>query len=114
MKKFLALVLALVMCASLVACSSEEAEESIEDKVKDSVQYNIMVRIKLQYDSNVSDITYNINEISENNFEVTGKVTVKDKYDDVYSGKYDATVKYDPETDECGTKVVIDSLYKVQ
>ena len=46
------------------------------------------------------------------NFEVTGKVTVKDKYGDSYTGKYDAVVEYDPATDDCDANCDIDKLYK--
>lgn len=119
MKKFLSLLLALVMCISLVACggesSSENTTESVESKVERSVKSNIEVDIMFSYDTvGVPNITYYIDEVSENNFEVSGKVTVKDKYGDSYSGKYDATVKYNPETDKCDTDVEIDKLYKVK
>ena len=120
MKKIFSLLLVLIMCISLVACgggssSESKTEESIESKVRKSVDSHIDVEIMLSYNTvGEPDITYYVDEISENNFEVSGKVTVKDKYGDSYSGKYDATVKYDPETDKCDTDVEIDKLYKVK
>lgn len=119
MKKFLSLLLTISLCVSLVACggggSSESKTESVESKVERSVKAYINTEIMFSYDT-VGDpnITYYIDEISENNFEVSGKVTVKDKYGDSYSGKYDAIVKYNPETDKCDTDVEIDKLYKVK
>ena len=119
MKKLLCLLLTLVMCISLVACgaesSSESTTESVASKVKRSVESLINTKIAINYDTvGVPDITCYIDEVSQNNFEVSGKVTVKDKYGDSYSGKYDATVKYNPETDKCDTDVEIDTLYKVE
>ena len=119
MKKFLSLLLTIGLCVSLVACgggsSSESKTESVESKVESSVKAHINAEIILSYDTvGVPNITYYIDEISENNFEVSGKVTVQDKYGDSYSGKYDATVKYNPETDKCDTDVEIDKLYKVK
>ena len=53
-----------------------------------------------------------VDEISENNFEVTGKVTVRDKYGDTYTGNYDAVVEYNPTTNECEVDCDIGILYK--
>ena len=46
-------------------------------------------------------ITTYVEKISENTYEVTGKVTIKDKYGDSYTGKYDAEVEYNPSTEKC-------------
>ena len=48
----------------------------------------------------------------ENEYEVTGKVTVQDKYGDSYTGNYDATVEYNPTTDKCDVDCNIGDLYK--
>lgn len=114
MKKVFAIILAMVLCLSLCACSGGNGDtESVEDKVKLAVESQIMANIMLQYDTTgLPSITYYIDEISENNFEVTGKVTVKDKYGDSYTGKYDAVVEYDPATDDCDADCDIDKLYK--
>ena len=119
MKKIVSLLLVLVMCISLVACGgeslSESKTESVESKVESSVKAHIELDIICSYDTvGLPSITCYIDEISENNFEVSGKVTIKDKYGDSYSGKYDATVKYNPETDKCDTDVDIDKLYMIK
>ena len=115
MKKVLAIILAMILCFSLCACNggNEEDTESIEDKVKSAVKSDIMATIKLQYDTTgLPNITCYVDKISENKFEVTGKVTVKDKYGDSYTGKYDADVEYKPERDYCDVDLDIGSLYK--
>ena len=115
MKKFLCLLLAMVMCLSLVACGGSEKSNvsSVEDKVRNAVKANIQAELLVNYDTvGVPEITCYIDEVGDNVYEVTGKVTVKDKYGDSYTGKYDANVEYDPATDECTTNVELDSLYK--
>ena len=113
MKKVLAIIMAVIMCLSLCACGKKEPVETVEDKVISSVKSNIMARIAIQYDTvGAPSITCFIDEIGENQYEATGKVTVKDKYGDSYTGKYDATVKYDPSTDDCNVNCTIDKLYK--
>ena len=39
-----------------------------------------------------------VREVSEDEWEVSGKITVKDKYGDSYTGTYDAVVEYDSST----------------
>lgn len=114
MKKILAILMALVMCVSLSACgSSKEPEETVDEKVISAVKSDITAEIILFYDTvGVPSITCFVDEISENEFEVTGKVTVKDKYGDTYTGKYDAVVEYDPSTDECDVDCELYKLYK--
>ena len=73
----------------------------------------IMVEIALSYDTTgVPTITTFVDEIGENTYEVTGKVTVKDKYGDSYTGKYDAEVEYNPATDNCDVDLELGDLYK--
>ena len=114
MKKLLAVILAMLLCVSLFACGGKGGDtESVEDKVKDAVESQIQVNIMLQYDTTgVPSITYYVDKIGENVFEVTGKVTVRDKYGDTYTGNYDAEVEYNPSTDKCKVDCDIDKLYK--
>lgn len=115
MKKFLAILMVALLSISLVACSgSKEEPESVTDKVKDEVKYRIMATIAVQYETTgVPNITYYVDEMGDNTYEVTGKVSVKDKYGDTYTGKYDAVVEYDPAADDCSIdSFSLGSLYK--
>lgn len=98
--KVLAFILAFSMLALLCACG--ESKESIEDKVKSAVDSRAIVYVKLMYEtSGLPTLTHYIDEIGDNTYKVTGKVTVRDNYGDSFTGKYDAEVTYDPETEEC-------------
>lgn len=114
MKKLFAIILSVVLGLSLCACSeSGSNSESVEDKVRSAVENYIMASVAVQYDTTgVPSITAYIDEIGENEYEVTGKVTVRDKYGDSYTGKYDAVVEYDPETDDCAVDCNLGNLYK--
>lgn len=113
MKRLLALLLALICCLSLCACGAEEEEESVVDKVRSAVRSHIMVEITLFYDTTgVPNITMFVDENSDGSYEVTGKVTVKDKYGDSYTGKYDAEVTYNKSTDKCDVDLDLGDLYK--
>lgn len=107
----------ILFCISLCACgdnSSNTGTKSVESMAQEEVKYNIMAQIAIGYETEgLPQITYFVNKSGENEYEVTGKITVKDKYGDTYTGKYDALVEYDPVTDECSVKNCdIDSLYK--
>lgn len=113
MKKFFAVILTVLLCLSLCACGESGGKtKSVEEKVKDTVQSRIEVDIMLQYGITSPSITYYINQIGENTFEVTGKVNVRDKYGDVYTGNYSAVVDYDLVTDKCDVNCNISKLYK--
>ena len=114
MKRIFLIILALIMCFSIIACDGNKKEtKSIEDKVRSAVESRIIVEIGYTYDTvGVPNCTYYIDKIDDNNFKVTGKVTVKDKYGDTYTGKYDAEVTYNPTTDECTAFLDLDKLYK--
>lgn len=114
MKRVIALLLVLVLCVGLCACSnSGTTKNSKEDKVVSSVKSRIMVEVKLNYDTTgAPTITTNVKKISENTYEVTGKVTVKDKYGDSYTGKYDAEVEYNPSTETCSVDLNLGKLYR--
>lgn len=116
MKRILSATLILLMCLSLCACGSsgESESQSVESIVENRVKSYIMAEIALTYETEgVPTITYFVNQAGENQYEVTGKVTVKDKYGDSYTGKYDALVDYDAETGEAEIDTCdIDTLYK--
>ena len=110
MKKVLSILLGLVLCFSLCACGSKSSEstvsseytESVEDKVRNAVETTISVYVKLSYNTTgVPTIICYIDSSGTNEYTVSGKVTVRDKYGDSYTGKYDAVVVYNPETDSC-------------
>ncbi len=114
MKKFIAFLLVVVLSFSLVACgNSGGSEETVYDKIEDSVSASINVRIMLSYDTQgVPNITYYIKEINENTYTVSGKVTVKDKYGDSYTGNYDATATYNSAEDDFDIDLDLGTLYK--
>ncbi len=115
MKKVISLLLVLVLCLGLCACGggNSESEESPEDSVISAVRARIMAEIALGYETTgVPTITTFVSEIDETTYEVTGKVSVKDKYGDSYTGKYDAEVDYNPETGNCNVDLSLGDLYK--
>ena len=100
-KLFLVLLMSVIML-SLIACGGtkepeKSPEELIVEDVKNDVSSEIIATIIWKYETEGTPIiTHYVDEISENKFDVTGKVTVRDKYGDTYTGKYDAVVEYDP------------------
>ena len=114
MKRLLALLMVLVFCASLCACGgSGGKKETVEDKVISAARSRILVEIALGYDTEgVPNITTFVDDIGDNTYMVTGKVTVKDKYGDTYTGKYDAEVTYNPSSDQCDVDLELGKLYK--
>ena len=114
MKKFFSIMLVSILMFSLFACGKDvKTEKTVNDKVSDAVKSQIILKIALQYNTvGVPTITTFVQEKGNNKFEVTGKITVKDKYGDKYTGKYDAEVTYDPELDKCKVSLEIDDLYK--
>lgn len=115
MKRVFSLLLVIALCFGLCACGggSKESEKSPSEAVTSAVKSRIMVEIALGYDTvGVPSITTYVDEVSSNLYEVTGKVTVKDKYGDSYTGKYDAEVEYDPATGDCDVDLELGKLYK--
>ena len=98
MKRILALLMVFVLCLGLCACGEKpEPTESEEDIVASKVRSRITTEIALSYDTvGVPNITTYVTKQSNGDYIVTGKVTVKDKYGDTYTGKYDATVEVTP------------------
>lgn len=114
MKKIIALLMIAVMGLSLVACgSSESSTETIEDKIVEGVKGEIMYTIAFTHETQgVPHITYYVDKINNKKYSVSGKVTVKDKYGDSYTGKYDATAKYDATLDDVVVDLDLRKLYK--
>jgi hypothetical protein len=114
MKKLLALLLVLVFCFSLVACKKEE-EKDPNEEIRLAVHTRIIFEVGFGYeDVKTRDVTYFIEEAEEpNTFNVSGKVTVVDKYGDTYTGKYDAIVIYSEIDDKYNVSSLdLDKLYK--
>lgn len=102
MKKALSLILVLVMCLSLCACGGNSQEDGAEKKAIQTVHNNIQVKLVVRYGSvGAPSYTTYVTEIDTNKFEISGKVTIKDKYGDTYTGKYSAVATYDPSTGKC-------------
>lgn len=113
MKKLIALVLALVLCFSLCACEKEGDNEDVEDIIKEAVESELHFNIIMQYDTaGYVDVTYNIDETGEDEFEVTGTVSVRDKSGTRYTGNYYATVEYNSRTGKCDVDCDIDTMYR--
>jgi len=113
MKRIIALFLVLSLCFIMCSCSNSDPEETETDKVISAVKAQINTRILLSYEINgIPTITTFVDNTGDNTYEVSGKVTVKDKYGDSYTGKYDATVEYDPDTDDCDVDLELGELYK--
>ena len=103
-KSIILILISAILICSVCACGSSksEKEDSVEDKVASAAKSRINTYIVLKYEIQGSPtITAYVDEIADNTYEVTGKVTVQDKYGDKYTGKYDAEVTYDPEEDKC-------------
>ena len=108
MKKIFSLLLVFVTILGLCACGGNKTDsvESIKDRACQEVKFSVMAKIaSLDNYEDFTDITYNVNEIDENKYEITGKVTYCDKYDDSFTKKYDAIVTYDTATDTFDCKL---------
>lgn len=96
MKKIISIVLIVIFIFVLCACGggdSGKETQSVESKVMERVRAQITAKVLLQYDTVGSpNITCYVNEAGENKYRVTGTVTVRDRYGDSYTGKYDAMV----------------------
>lgn len=101
MKKIFSLLLVLVTVLGFCACGGNKTDtKPIEDRACEEVKFTVMAKIaSLDNYEDFTDITYNINEVGENKFEITGKVTYSDKYDSPFTKEYDAIVTYAPATD---------------
>lgn len=122
MKKLLILLLSLCIICSIgafTACNGASSEssssvETVEDKVESKARSVVTSGVYVKY----GYVPYvNITNVSEsytgNKYYVSGKYKVRDNYGDDYTGKFDLTIVYDPETDTCEvTEKEIQPAYK--
>jgi len=113
MKKAILILLATIISISLIACGSKQ-NESLDEIIKRNVDSYVKSYVTFQYNpAAILNITFYIDESGNNEYEVTGKVTVKDKYGDSFTGNYTSFVRYDPETDDCNViSCEIGNLYR--
>lgn len=117
MKKVISVLLIVVLCVSFAACSSggDDTEvKSPQERIRNVVYNRILVNVLAKYDTQGSpNVTYYLDPISDNTFEVSGRVTVRDKYGDSYSAKYDCVAEYKPDTDDVAiTDFELGGFYK--
>lgn len=99
---FLLVVFCCSFCALFCSCSSsgnnKKYEKTAKDYIRDEIKYELRGRL---YSSgySLSSFTTNIVKDGKTRYEVSGKVTVKDKYGDLWTGNYDAVVYYDADSD---------------
>lgn len=110
-KKIIACLLSILLIFSLYACSISSSP-SMDDKIEDAVRSNLRLEIILNYNATITNLTSNITNRGHNIYSVSGKITVKDKYNDFYTGNYDATVEYDPASDDFDVDYELGNLYK--
>lgn len=115
MKKVISLIMVLALCLGLCACggNSSKGKQTPKEKAVSTLESYIGVQIALRYDTvGPTHITTYVEELGDNAFGISGKVTVQDKYGDSYTGTYDAEVVYNPETDKCDVDLELGTLYK--
>lgn len=107
MKKIISLLLALTMVFALCACGQKEPEYDPEDAFK--IEVNAAVYVEYLFVDNVKTATSDLTDIKVDGNIYTGKgwVTVRDVYDETYSGKMTAVYEYNEE-DRSFTKISLD------
>ena len=100
MKKILLVLLAAIMIISHCSCGGSGSNQTSEqDEVKKVVKNRLEAKILVSYDTvGTPTITYYLDKSGSSRYNVSGKVTVKDKYGDSFTGKYDAVVDFDSST----------------
>ncbi len=114
MKKVLSVVLVVAMLLLLCACGSNSgSERSLSDRAASQVKSTVQVYINMSYDIvGVPQVTTYVKDLGGGEYQVTGKVTIRDGYGDTYTGKYDATATYNESSDRFDVDFDVDSLYK--
>ncbi len=106
MKKVMAIILASVLAFSLCACGNSGGSKvkTEEDVIKNAVTHRANAAATVRLDNEYSGIpTTTISysrETSNNSWEVSGKVSIKDKYGNPLTYLFDATVLFLPETND--------------
>lgn len=106
MKRWIALLLALVACLSLCACGKKEPPKpSVTDLLRDEVEIDIQVYCSVYYENvRSTSCTMFTDDQGDGLYHVSGKATVIDNYGDKYQGNYDADYQYNEE-DESFTQI---------
>lgn len=114
MKKILSIILVTALLISLCACgSSSGSTRSLSDRAASQVKSTIQVYINMSYEIvGVPQVTTYVKDLGGGEYQVTGKVTIRDEYGDSYTGKYDATATYSESSDRFDVDFDVDSLYK--
>ena len=106
MKKVVTIMMALALLLSLCACENgggskaKTEKDVIENAVKHRANAAAQVRLDNEYSVfPTTTISYS-RETGDNSWEVSGKVSIKDKYGNPRMYSFDATVLYLPETNE--------------
>ena len=102
MKKIIAIILAVIMCISMVACAAvskepESNEPSLSDKIHTAVMARANMYCKVMYED-VRNVTIDIGssaEAEDGTYTVKGYARIIDNYGDTYKGKFEAVVEVD-------------------
>ena len=91
MKKIIAVILLIALCLSLIACGGSD----IEGRIIPTLHGEITWRVRSDAGVNPDNITFQVEETSENEYKVTGNFTISSK-----QATYSVKVKHDTETDK--------------
>lgn len=124
MKKLLALFLVLMMCTCLFACGAgstgentqteaQSSDDDVFERVQSMAENSVRAYVKYAYDYKDVSLTTYVDALSGSKYEVSGKVTITDKYGDSYTGNYDVLLTYDVFNDTLTVDSTdVDSLYR--
>ncbi len=98
MKKFIALLLALILAFSLVGCGGSKGKNengpTLEEKIEDAIRAEASVEIIFKYEGSLSQcVCTTIDDNGNGTYDVYGYVIVKDYYGVNYRGNFDAVVR---------------------
>lgn len=106
MKKVMTIIMALALVLGLCACGNSGGSKvkTEEDVIKNAVTHRAnaaaTVRLDNEYSSAPTTTISYSRETGDNSWEVSGKVSIKDKYGNPLTYSFDATVLYLPETND--------------
>lgn len=119
MKKILCLTLVLITLFTLCACSgsgTKNSSEDLESRARSTVETHVRMQVVFgfedaqPYQVDVARLT----STGENEWETSGRASFKDKYGDVYGGKFDGTVTYNPITDDFDVDLELEDSFRRQ